>query len=40
VAEVFITHRPSGQILWALVDGDAQDTLNVSAGGTTFDLLG
>ncbi|MHC9237086.1 calcium-binding protein [Pseudooceanicola sp. 502str34] len=40
VQEVFITHRPSGVLLWALVDGDAQAQLNVQAGGQVFDLLG
>ncbi|SPF78203.1 calcium-binding protein [Pseudoprimorskyibacter insulae] len=39
VQEVFITHIPSGNLLWALVDGDAQTSLNVLAGGQTFDLL-
>ena len=39
VQEVFITHLPSGDLLWALVDGAAQSALQVSAGGSTFDLL-
>ncbi|SPF78201.1 calcium-binding protein [Pseudoprimorskyibacter insulae] len=39
VQEVFITHKPSGNLLWALVDGDGQSSLNVLAGGQTFDLL-
>ncbi|SPF80633.1 beta strand repeat-containing protein [Pseudoprimorskyibacter insulae] len=40
VQEVFVTHLPSGNLLWALVDGDAQTSLNVLAAGQTFDLLG
>ncbi|SPF78202.1 calcium-binding protein [Pseudoprimorskyibacter insulae] len=39
VQEVFITHLPSGNLLWALVDGDGQSSLNVLAAGQTFDLL-
>ncbi|MEX5729505.1 hypothetical protein Ga0609869_002858 [Rhodovulum iodosum] len=39
VAEAFVTYLPTGQILWALVDGAAQDSLNVSIGGEVFDLL-
>ncbi|SPF78361.1 calcium-binding protein [Pseudoprimorskyibacter insulae] len=39
VQEVFVTHVPSGNLLWALVDGDAQTSLNVLAAGQTFDLL-
>ena len=39
VQEVFITHIPSGVLLWALVDGDAQAELNVLSAGQTFDLL-
>jgi Ca2+-binding RTX toxin-like protein len=39
VAEAFVIHRPSGQILWALVDGAAQPSLVVQAGGATFDLF-
>ena len=39
VEEAFITHRPSGVLLWALVDGDGQDQLNVRIGSDVFDLL-
>lgn len=39
VGEVFITHKPSGVLLWALVDGDAQASLNVQIGSQIFDLL-
>ncbi|SPF78200.1 calcium-binding protein [Pseudoprimorskyibacter insulae] len=39
VQEVFITHKASGVLLWALIDGDAQASLNVMSNGLTFDLL-
>ncbi|MFC3614142.1 calcium-binding protein [Lutimaribacter marinistellae] len=39
IAEVFVTHVPSGNLLWALVDGDTQAQLNVIAAGQVFDLL-
>ncbi|MEY8841158.1 hypothetical protein AB9K41_19190, partial [Cribrihabitans sp. XS_ASV171] len=39
VSEVFITHVPSGNLLWALVDGDAQSAINIQIAGQTFDLL-
>ena len=38
-AEAFVIHRPTGQIIWALVDGDAQDAIILRIGGTDFDLL-
>lgn len=37
--EAFVIHKPTGQILWALVDGAAQDEIRVSLDGETFDLL-
>jgi hypothetical protein len=39
IDEVFITHIPSGTLLWALVDGDAQTEITVKAMSQTFDLL-
>ncbi|WP_076703420.1 calcium-binding protein [Salipiger abyssi] len=39
VQEIFITHIPSGNLLWALVDGDAQSEINVVIGGVEYDLL-
>ena len=39
IEEVFITHRSTGVLLWALVEGDAQTALNVQAAGMTFDPL-
>ena len=40
VAEAFVIYRPTGQILWALVDGGEQDSINLQIGGEVFDLLG
>ncbi|MCE8530831.1 hypothetical protein KBY24_18045 [Ruegeria pomeroyi] len=39
VDEAFITYVPGNQVLWALVDGAAQDSINLSIGGTEYDLL-
>ena len=39
VAEAFVIWRPTGQILWALVDGAGQGALRLAAGGQAFDLL-
>lgn len=39
VDEAFVIYRPSGQILWALIDGAAQDAINIRIGGDEFDLL-
>ncbi len=39
IAEAFIIHRATGQIIWALVDGAAQDQLNLRIGTETFDLM-
>lgn len=39
VAEVFVTQISTGNLLWALVDGAAQESINVSIGGQVFDLL-
>jgi len=38
VAEVFVTHVPTLQILWALVDDAAQDTLVIRTDQGNFDL--
>ena len=40
VEEIFVTHIPSGVLLWALVDGDAQAEINIQINGQVFDLLG
>ena len=39
VAEGFVIYKPSGQIIWALVDGAGQDEINLKVGGEVFDLL-
>ncbi|MFV0515184.1 MAG: calcium-binding protein [Jhaorihella sp.] len=38
-AEAFIIYRPTGQILWALVDGARQDQITISIDQTDHDLL-
>ncbi|UWQ90945.1 hypothetical protein K3727_19725 [Rhodobacteraceae bacterium M382] len=37
--EAFVIYRPTGQIIWALVDGQGQDEINLRIAGETFDLL-
>ncbi len=39
VAEAFVIYKETGRILWALVDGAAQDQIILSLGGTEYDLL-
>ena len=39
VADAFIIFRPTGQIVWALVDGTAQNAINLQIGGEVFDLM-
>ncbi|MEQ9694197.1 calcium-binding protein [Shimia sp. SDUM112013] len=39
VSEAFVIYRPTGQIVWALVDGGAQDSINLQIGGQVFDLM-
>lgn len=40
VVEAFVIYRPTGQILWALVDGQgAQEHINLQLGNQVFDLL-
>ena len=40
VQEAFVTYIPTGQIIWALVDGGGQTEINLQIGGEVFDLLG
>jgi Ca2+-binding RTX toxin-like protein len=42
VDEAFVIYKPTGQIIWALVDGDDQASINlqISGSGDTFDLMG
>jgi len=39
VDEAFVIYRPTGQIVFALVDGAGQDEIMMADGLTTFDLL-
>ena len=39
VNEAFVIYRPTGQIIWALVDGAAQDEITLRLGDQTFDLM-
>ena len=39
VEEAFVIYRPTGQIVWALVDGMGQDAITVQAGAEVFDLM-
>lgn len=39
VAEAFVIYRPTGQILWALVDGAAQAEINLMSADVQYDLL-
>ena len=39
VQEAFVIYKPTGQILWALVDGAAQAHINLQIGAQVFDLL-
>ncbi len=39
VEEAFVIYRPTGQILWALVDGAAQSEINLVISGVEYDLL-
>ena len=38
VAEAFVIYRPTGQVLWALVDGGDDAVINANIGGAIFDL--
>ncbi|MCV2891367.1 matrixin family metalloprotease [Ruegeria aquimaris] len=39
VQEAFVIYRPTGQIMWALVDGAGQSAINLQIGADLFDLL-
>jgi len=39
VQEAFIVYRPTGQIIWALVDGAANDHIWLQVGANTYDLM-
>lgn len=38
-AEAFVTHLPSGQVLWTITDGAAMTDLNLRLGSVTYDLI-
>ncbi|MFV0512390.1 MAG: hypothetical protein ACK5MY_01960 [Jhaorihella sp.] len=38
--EAFAIYKPTGQIMWALVDGAGQDSIKLQIGADLFDLLG
>ena len=37
--KLFVIYRPTGQILWTLIDGAGQSEINLRIGTDTFDLL-
>ena len=39
VMEAFVIFKPTEQIVWALVDGEGQSSINLKLGDETFDLL-
>ena len=39
MAEAFVLYRPTGQILWALVDGAAQGRVLVQIAGAEYEML-
>ncbi|MEQ9696043.1 calcium-binding protein, partial [Shimia sp. SDUM112013] len=39
IEEAFVIYRPTGQIMWALVDGAGQSAINLQIGSTVYDLM-
>ncbi|MDO6479636.1 calcium-binding protein, partial [Shimia thalassica] len=39
VEEAFVIYRPTGQIVWALVDGAGQSEITLQIAGVNYDLL-
>ncbi|MDO6799544.1 nidogen-like domain-containing protein [Shimia thalassica] len=39
IEEAFVIYRPTGQIMWALVDGAGQSEINLQIAGQVYDLL-
>ena len=39
IQEAFVTHIPSGNLLWALIDGGGQEQINLMVNGVIYDLL-
>ncbi|MCK0103948.1 hypothetical protein MWU63_16800 [Pseudohalocynthiibacter sp. F2068] len=38
ISKPFVIYRPTGQIIWALVDGAPEQEINLKIGGEVFDL--
>lgn len=38
-AEAFVTHTPSGQVLWVITDGAAMTDINLRLGSVIYDLI-
>lgn len=38
-AEAFVIYKQTGQIIWALIDGAAQESIVLMVAGTSYDLL-
>jgi len=38
VAEGFVIYKPTGQVLWALIDASAQDAINLQIGDDIFNI--
>jgi len=39
IQEAFVIYQPTGQIIWALVDGASQAEINIQIDGQVYDLL-
>lgn len=39
LSEAFVVYRPTGQILWALIDGEAQGSIVLRIDGVDYDLF-
>ncbi len=39
VQEAFVVYRPTGQVIWALVDGAGQDHIYLQIGAVSYDLM-
>jgi Ca2+-binding RTX toxin-like protein len=38
-AEAFVTHAPSGQVLWVITDGAVMTDIHLRLGAITYDLI-
>ena len=39
IGEAFVIYRPTGQIIWALVDGAAEETIDLQIGAVILDIM-